>query len=443
MSKTINWFFRGVFLIALLTYLACKETEDEMPMEEPDLLVQLESIPGFTVREIATVDHFQRLFEIRIEQPLDHDNPNGASFEQKMYLAHVEESIPMVVETEGYSRDNHRTRDLASLMEVNQLGIEHRYFGESRLQPIDWQYLTIEQAARDHHRIIELLKPIYTGKWVSSGRSKGGDAAIFHRRFFPDDLDATVAFVAPILFAERDERFLNYLDTVGEEACREKIKDFQRNMLLKVDSMPAYFEAYVQYINDNYNTDFHFSITYQTVVRYGMLDFPFEFWSSNATCEDIPGNNATVEELFNFFTSTVDVLLYFSDYGIDFWTPYIYQTRIELGDYAYDTSYLDDLLGPIDEDQTFSFNFGATSFDPAVMLDIDNWVKSDASEMVFIYGAEDPWTVAAVNIGANGNVYKFIAPGVKHSAGIEDLVTNEQDFVKAKLSEWLEWDHFK
>ena len=57
--------------------------------------------------------------------------------------------------------------------------------------------LNIWQAATDHHRIVEALKPLYAGKWISTGASKGGMTSIYHRRFYPGDVDGTVAYVAP------------------------------------------------------------------------------------------------------------------------------------------------------------------------------------------------------------------------------------------------------
>jgi len=41
---------------------------------------------------------------------------------------------------------------------------------------------------------------------VATGGSKGGMTAVFHRRFFPDDVDGTVPYVAPISFSWRQTR---------------------------------------------------------------------------------------------------------------------------------------------------------------------------------------------------------------------------------------------
>ena len=346
--------FHSLILIACLIACSDKDNNPLTPVPDPDpepepkvelnLLAKLKLIEGVTVVELEKVDHFNRLFEIKMEQPVDHHNPEGAKFTQKIFLGHVSENLPIVFETEGYARNTHRTRELASRFGINQLAVEHRYFGESVPSPREWQYLNIWQAANDHHRIVESFKAIYPKAWVSSGASKGGDASIFHRRFFPDDVEATVAYVAPLLFEQQDQRYLDYYNQAGDEACREKIKQFQRNILIKLDSIPELFDQYVKSVGD-FGDATQFSLAYRDIVYHAVRqDYAFEFWSSETEdCNTIPGESATAQELLNHFVSVFDVFLFFSDFGVDFWTPYGYQALTEMGNYAYDVSYLEDL----------------------------------------------------------------------------------------------------
>ena len=109
--------------------------------------------------------------------------------------------------------------------------MEHRFFLPSRPEPADWSHLTIQQSAADFHRIVKAFKPIYTGRWVSTGGSKGGETVVFFRRFYPADVDATVAYVAPLARRD-DERFPSFQEAVGASApCRERLKAFQRAIL--------------------------------------------------------------------------------------------------------------------------------------------------------------------------------------------------------------------
>ncbi len=414
---------------------ACGSDDVITPEPQLNILEKLNQIEDITVEEITSVDHFERLFKIMIKQPVDHNVPDGAFFHQKIFLGHVDEEQPVVFETEGYSRTDHKTRELSPLLGINQLTVEHRYFGESKPGVNDWQYLDIWQAANDHHRIVELFKPIYSESWISSGVSKGGDAAIFHRRFFPTDVDATVAYVAPILFQQYDERFLDYYETVGNASCRNKIKQYQRSMLTKIDSFPDIFDAYVKSVGD-FGSATTFSLSYKDIIYHAIReDYMFEFWSSEIeSCETIPDSNASLQAHFDHFRNVFDVFLFFSDYGVEFWTPYAYQALTELGNYAFDVSHLTDLEQPIPPLVTFNVR---PTFEPSVMADIDNWIKNSSYNMIFIYGEDDPWTVAEVNINPSNSLIKIVNPATKHGTRISDLSSFDQDNIINSLNEWM------
>ena len=157
--------------------------------------------------EIQPYYGYPRAFQLDITQPVDHDHPYGPTFTQRAYLSHASLSTPMVFAPAGYGTTPQSGQELAGILQTNCLSVTHRYFPDARPENPDWQYLNIWQAAQDHHRIVTLFKEIYQGKWISTGASKGGKTAVFHRRFFPDDVDATVAYVAPFLLSPEDERF--------------------------------------------------------------------------------------------------------------------------------------------------------------------------------------------------------------------------------------------
>ena len=348
-----------------------------------------------------------------------------------------------MLETEGYARDNFLIRDLAPVMNSNQISVEHRYNGSSVPNPTDWQYLTIKQAADDIHRIVTLMKEIYTAGWVSSGRSKGGDTAIFHRRFYPEDVDATVAIVAPILFSDNDERIGNYLNTVGDELCRNKVKEFQRNVLLKADSIATHIPGYIAWVNDNFNTRFTFSIPHEDVVKYAAIDYPFEFWSSpDYNCSSIPGSNAVAEELYDHMVEVINLILFYSDYGVDFWQGWYYQAQTEIGNFKINTEHIDDLLGDL-QDVGSIYDFGhELVFNPLSMQDIDNWIKSEGDRIIFVYGENDPWTAAQFELGS-GDVIKIINSGTKHETTLYDLNSSDQAVLTTKLSSWLNYNNIQ
>ncbi len=429
---------RLLLVLSIAVFWGCdkKSTEPTPPETPPDLLEQLQAIEGFTVTELTPTDHFQRLFEIHLTQLLDHGNPAGPTFTQKIYVGHVDEALPVVYETEGYSRNNFRVRDLSPWMQCNQISVEHRFNGSSKPDSPDWQYLTIKQAADDLHVIAEKLKTIYGAGWVSTGRSKGGETAVFYRRFYPDDVDATVAFVAPLLLSERDDRVINYLNTVGDEECRNKIKSFQRALLRNVDQLAALVPGYVDWVNQTFDVNMTYSISYESVIKHAAIDYPFDFWSSTAHgCLSIPDSTASPQEMFDHLMEVIDIFLYYSDYGLDFWEGWYYQAQTEIGDYKLDNSHLADLIGNLDVLHGFG---NSLVFDPAPMADVDNWVRTSGDRIIFIYGSEDPWTVAPFET-SNLDVLKIINPGTKHETGIVHLNSANQSHVKAKLTGWLNY----
>ena len=83
-------------------------------------------------------------------------------------------------------------------------------------------------AAADHHRIVEVLKLIYPGKWIGTGISKGGQTAMFHRYFYPEDVDISVPYVAPLNFSTEDQRFIHFLTLWVREDCRARISISER-----------------------------------------------------------------------------------------------------------------------------------------------------------------------------------------------------------------------
>jgi hypothetical protein len=177
---------------AMLAFLA-------VAAASPDSLGRLRALPGAVVKEIEAPAPFDRAFEIWLRQPVDHDHPDRGTVHQRIFLAQRNPAGIMVLETEGCAATWIKAKELAELLGANQLMVEHRFWGVLSPEPPHWTHLTVEQSARDLHRIVGLLRPLYPGPWVSTGRSKGGMAALFHRAFFPEDVDATVAVAAPVM----------------------------------------------------------------------------------------------------------------------------------------------------------------------------------------------------------------------------------------------------
>ena len=131
-----------------------------------------------------------------------------------------------MIVTEGYGagyalRPTYR-EELSELFDANMIFVEHRYFLESTPEPCDWQYLTAENSAEDLHAVTTAFKTLYPGKWISTGISKGGQTSLLYRVFFPDDVDVSVPYVAPLCYAREDGRHEPFLRRVGTEPIGKK-----------------------------------------------------------------------------------------------------------------------------------------------------------------------------------------------------------------------------
>jgi len=177
------------------------------------LKVKLDSLSklyNFTVEELKSDSLFASKYLLQFEQAVDHRNPNGQKFNQRVFLSHLDFDASVVFITEGYTawhaEDPKFVSELAGLLNTNQICVEHRYFGTSVPEPLIWDYLTIKNAATDHHRIVDVLKLLYKGKWINTGISKGGQTAMYHRFFYPEDVDISVPYVAPLNFSVEEQR---------------------------------------------------------------------------------------------------------------------------------------------------------------------------------------------------------------------------------------------
>ena len=57
----------------------------------------------------------------------------------------------MVFAPSGYGTTPQSGQELAGILQTSCLNVTHRFFPEARPEPLDWQYLTLRQAADDHH----------------------------------------------------------------------------------------------------------------------------------------------------------------------------------------------------------------------------------------------------------------------------------------------------
>jgi hypothetical protein len=411
---------------------------------DDDLLARLNAIPGMTAIEDKSAWEQEpdagyrpaHVFRLAFEQPVDHAHPEGAHFTQHMILTTTDPHAPMVQNVAGYSLAiTRKNNELIEILGGNQVIIEHRYFGTSTPSPLDWSYLTLEQEADDLHVIHQALAPIFDGKWVATGRSKGGEMALVYRRFFPDDVDATVAYVAPVVTSAEDARFPAFVAQVGDDpACRDDLHAFQRALL---EAAPQLAPLVVE---DGRAQGRTFDLLGgERAFELSVLDLPGGFWQylDASYCAQVPRAGASLGELRTAFENLEGIE---DDASMFEFLPYYYQAATEMGWPAWNGADFAELLRFPGENTaaTYAASTGAPlAFDPAVMQSVIDWAPH-AERLMLIYGENDPWSAAMLDLGGARDSVRYVQPHGNHLARIADLAEADKQAALGLLGRWLD-----
>lgn len=389
------------------------------------------------VRPLETSE-FSEKYVTYFTQPLDHRHPKKGSFRQRVIVAHVGFDRPTVIVTEGYGaayalRPQYR-EELSKLLNANMIFVEYRYFLESTPEPKDWQYLTAENSADDLHAITTAFKNIYPGKWIATGISKGGQTTLLYRTFYPDDVDISVPYVAPLCYGVEDGRHEPFLHKVSTPENRKKIEDFQLEALKRKATLLPRFEKYCT--EKNYS----FRAPIEEIYDYSVLEYSFALWQWGTPISSIPATTASDDEIFSHLLAISEPGYFTADSPN---ASFFVQAARELGYYGYDVQpfkqylsirssegYLHRLMLPEE--------LKDMPFDKTLSKKITKFLKKQDPKMIFIYGQNDPWTAAGVTWLKNKkNIHVFIQPNGSHLARINTLPEAEKAKVMELINEWL------
>ncbi|GAA3733447.1 S28 family serine protease [Spinactinospora alkalitolerans] len=408
-----------------------------------DIADRLEDVPGLTVVEEKPTAEGFRYFVLSYEQPADHARPGEGVFEQRLTLLHRGLDRPTVLHTSGYGVSTTPFRsEPTRLVDGNQISTEQRFFSPSRPDPADWDDLNIRQAAADHHRIVEAINDVYTGEWISTGASKGGMTSVYHRRFYPDDVDGTVAYVAPNDVRDHQDRaYLEFFDTVGDDpSCQQDLEALQREALERRGELVAHYEDLAAangwtFDNGIGSADAAFEML--------VLDTAWAFWQYQPTerCAEVPGTEASTGDIAAFLDDVAGFGFY-TDQGIEPYIPYYYQAATQLGTPSVPTDHVEDLLNHPGQFEAATYlpdDMDLPRFDRRAMIDVDRWVRTRGTELLFVDGEYDPWGAEPFRINRNGDrrdAMRFVAPGANHGANIAALAEQDRAEATAALLSW-------
>lgn len=392
------------------------------------------------IKEIRPLEtsEFSEKYVTYFTQPLDHRHPEKGSFRQRVIVSHVGFDRPTVIVTEGYGaayalRPQYR-EELSKLLNANMIFVEYRYFLESTPEPKDWQYLTAENSADDLHAITTAFKSIYPGKWIATGISKGGQTALLYRTFYPDDVDISVPYVAPLCYGVEDGRHEPFLHKVSTPENRKKIEDFQLEALKRKATLLPRFEKYCT--EKNYS----FRAPIEEIYDYSVLEYSFALWQWGTPISSIPATTASDDEIFSHLLAISEPGYFTADSPN---ASFFVQAARELGYYGYDVQPFKQYLS-IQSSEGYLHRLMLPEelkdmpFDKTLSKKITKFLKKQDPKMIFIYGQNDPWTAAGVTWLKNKkNIHVFIQPNGSHLARINTLPEAEKAKVMELINEWL------
>lgn len=399
-------------------------------------------VPGVSDVKAMVTDKFAEKYVMKFRQFVDGDDDSKGTFYERVFVGFKGYDNPTVIVTEGYfayygERQSY-TEELCEMFNANVILCEYRYFAESTPQPTNWDYMTVDNSLRDYHRIRQALGTVFTGKWISTGISKGGQTTMFYRATYPDDVDVSVSYVAPLNRSVEDGRHEKFLESeVGTKEERDAIVTAQQTLMKRKKSILPLFNKYCN------EKGYKFHKSNDIIYDYCVLEYPFALWQWGTPTSTIPSQEASDEEWFKNLMDMAEPD-YFSDPNK--YMPFDVQASRELGYYGYSLKpikkwtslkstkgYLKELMLP---DSLRKYDFDPTIYNRTV-----KFLKENDPKHIFIYGEIDPWSASGVctwlDCSKKENMRVYVQPRGSHKARIDNMPEGMKKEIVDRIANWL------
>lgn len=430
---------KKVFISTILTLATIglsAQTDSTLFMRQ---LCALEGVSDVTPLETTK---FKEKYVLKMEQQVDWATSAQGTFGERVIVGLKGLDRPTVIVTEGYFADYglspNYEEELCQLFDANVVLCEYRYFAESVPQPTNWDYMTVDNSLGDYHHTRHVLGQLFKGKWISTGISKGGQTTMFYRATYPDDVDVSVSYVAPLNRAVEDGRHEKFLaKKVGTKAERKAIEVAMQELMRR---KPALMEMFRQY---NAKHNYHFYLPEEDIYDYCVLEYPFALWQWGTPVSTIPALDADNQTWFNNMMEVAgpDYFIYPNRF-----MPFDVQASRELGYYGYSLTpikkwtslkstkgYLKAIMLP---DSLRGYDFDPTLYERTV-----KFLKEEDPTHIFIYGEIDPWSASGVctwlNCKKKDNMRVYVQPRGSHKARIGNMPEEMRQEIMARLTKWL------
>lgn len=370
--------------------------------------------------------NFKEYYEITILQATDHSNPTS-KFNQRIYIGFQDFNAPTVIVTDGYAIDYASKPDysneLAKELKANIVIVEHRFFGKSVPDSIDWKLLTMKQAADDCHFIKSILDKILIGKWLSTGISKGGQAALSYKMFYPKDVAATVVYGTAI--KSKQTIFTDsLLYSLSQTECGRKICELQYYLFRHKNTLLPCLNDFATQKKIDFSP-----LENETVLDYLLLELPFSYWQNGNKCEETPDTTQSSVNLTGYLIKIVPPRFFSVTNKIQL-EPAFYMFYHELGYYEYDIEPFIKYLKQKNYTNTYFAPKNITiQFDNTFHKSIHSFITSnDSKNVFFINGQNDPW---ALQTSTTKNVYTVTSGS--HKSRINDFAPRQKATIYNKI----------
>ena len=431
MKRTVSF----IYLILVALFIAAQQ-------DTTAFMRQLLTLDGISNVEILTSRTFKEKYVMKIRQNVDGDNADKGTFGQRIFVCLRDINAPTVIVTEGYSAEYGMNPgydiELGRLFGANLVLCEYRYFNQSVPEPCNWDYMTVGNSLRDLHNVRTTIGQLFKGKWISTGASKGGQTTMFYRAYYPNDVDVSVSYVAPLNRSVEDGRHEKFLaEKAGTAEDRAIVLRAQQEMLKRRDTMLPLFQKYCD------EHKYHFYLPIDEIYDYMVLEYAFAHFQYGTKASTIPSVTGPDEPLFNHFVrvSGPDYFAYPNKY-----LPFDVQAVRELGYYGYSLKGLKKWT-KVKSTKGYLKKIMLTpelrhyKFDPTLYKHTVKYLKKEDPTMIFIYGEADPWSASGVctwlDCSKKANMRVYVQPGGNHGANITNMPEPDKTDIMTRLNNWL------
>ena len=404
---------------------------------------RLKALPYVESVEPLKTNNFREKYLMKVRQNVDGKDENKGVFTERVFVSVRDENAPTVMVTEGYQagyamNPNYEV-ELSAMYQANLVCCEYRYFDASTPTPCNYDYLTVDNSMNDLHRVRQTLGQLFTGKWIATGVSKGGQTTMFYRVTYPDDVDVSVSYVAPLNRSVEDGRHEIFLaKQAGTKSARKKVLKAQKEILKRRDTLQPMLERLSRERGWNYY------IGIDSIYDFVVLEYPFALFQYGSDVEDkIPDFNASDEKWFRHVVdvNSPDYFAYPSKY-----LSFDVQAARELGYYGYSTKHLRKWLHVKDAHGYLSYimlppELRNITFDPALYNRTVKYLTEHDPQHLFIYGSDDPWSASGVctwlDCSGKQNMRVYVQPGGNHGSHISTLPETDKNDAISRLNKWL------